>query len=273
MDRKFVCGCDVGSTYGKAVIMDLDGNVCGTSIVRSKLDPEQTSILSVSAAIADGNGNVDIKDYNEFTYMVGTGYGRNRVPFANENISEITCHAMGVHTTDPRVKTIVDIGGQDMKGISVNEDGSVRHFAMNDKCAAGTGRFFENMIRAFEVSFEEFSEMSLKAKQIVPITSQCSVFAESEVVSLVAQKKAPGDIAAGIQASVAKRCFTMLKSAGVEQEVTMTGGCAKNLGLKKALEKVLRFDIVTLKTDPQLMGALGAAEFARRKVLSSRTAA
>jgi len=272
MSKNYVCGCDVGSTYGKAAIMDLEGNILGSSIVRSKIDPEETSILSVEEAIRNCSGNCSIKGLDDFACIVGTGYGRNRVPFANENISEITCHAMGVHVTNPNVKTIVDIGGQDLKGISIDSDGSVKHFAMNDKCAAGTGRFFESMIRAFEVDFEEFSNMSLSARQIVPITSQCSVFAESEVVSLVAQKKNPADIAAGIQASVAKRCFTMLKSAGIEKDVTMTGGCAKNLGLKKALEKILKFDIVQLTTDPQLMGALGAAEIAHRKVLAQRSA-
>ena len=267
MKNNMVCGCDVGSTYGKAVIMDLDGNVLGSSIVRSKIDPEETSKLAIAEAI---KGIEESSNMSDFAYLVGTGYGRNRVPFANENISEISCHAMGVHITNPSIRTIVDIGGQDLKGISVDADGSVKHFAMNDKCAAGTGRFFESMARAFEVDLSEFSEMSLQAKTIIPITSQCSVFAETEVISLVAQKKNPADIAAGIQASVAKRCFTLLKSAGVEREVTMTGGCAKNRGLKLALEKVLKFDVVDLSTDPQLMGALGACEFARKKALASK---
>jgi len=263
MKNSVVCGCDVGSTYGKAVIMDLDGNVLGSSIVRSKIDPEETSKMAIAAAIE----GIDGLSVNDFAYLVGTGYGRNRVPFANENISEISCHAMGVHITNPAIKTIVDIGGQDLKGITIDENGSVKHFAMNDKCAAGTGRFFEAMARAFEVDLQQFSDMSLKAKEILPITSQCSVFAETEVISMVAQKKNPNDIAAGIQASVAKRCFTMLKSAGIEREVTMTGGCAKNKGLKLALEKILKFEITELSTDPQLMGALGACEFARKKAL------
>lgn len=264
MKTNYVCGCDVGSTYGKAVIMDLDGRIVGTSIVRSKIDPEETSKLSIAEAMKGIEG---LSDMGDFAYLVGTGYGRNRVPFANENISEISCHAMGVHITNPAVKTIIDIGGQDLKGITIDENGSVKHFAMNDKCAAGTGRFFEGMARAFEVDLQEFSDMSLKAKEILPITSQCSVFAETEVISLVAQKKNPNDIAAGIQASVAKRCFTMLKSAGIEREVTMTGGCAKNKGLKQALEKILKFQVTELSTDPQLMGALGACEFARKNAL------
>lgn len=263
MNTTYVCGCDVGSTYGKAVIMDLDGKIVGSSIVRSKSDPEETSKLAIAEAIKGTEGLM----VNDFAYLVGTGYGRNRVPFANENISEISCHAMGVHITNPVIKTIVDIGGQDLKGITIDDNGSVKHFAMNDKCAAGTGRFFEAMARVFEVDLQEFSDMSLKAKEILPITSQCSVFAETEVISMIAKKKSPNDIAAGIQLSVAKRCFTMLKSAGIKREVTMTGGCAKNKGLKLALEKILKFQITELSTDPQLMGALGACEFARKSAL------
>jgi predicted CoA-substrate-specific enzyme activase len=272
MQNNYVCGCDIGSTYGKAVIMDMDGQIIGSAIVRSKLDPGQTAEIAVIAAIADCD-RPELTDRSCFGHIIGTGYGRNRVEFASENISEISCHAMGVHVTDPQVRTIIDIGGQDMKGISIDADGGVAQFAMNDKCAAGTGRFFESMIRVFDLSFEEFSALSLRAKKVVAISSQCSVFAESEVVSLVAQKHASADIAAGIQSSVAKRCFTLLKSAGVKPGITMTGGCAKNLGLKKALEKVLRTEIVSLPLDPQLMGALGAAEFARRKSLAEANAA
>ena len=154
-------------------------------------------------------------------YLVGTGYGRNEVPFANENISEISCHAMGVHHVHPKVRTIVDIGGQDVKGISLNGSGSVQEFAMNDKCAAGTGRFYEAMSRVFRLELDEFSNLALKAKNEVSVTSQCSVFAESEVISLLARKISPEDIAAGIQASVAKRCFTLLKRVGINKEVTL----------------------------------------------------
>jgi predicted CoA-substrate-specific enzyme activase len=201
------------------------------------------------------------------SYLIGTGYGRNKVPQAEENISEISCHAMGVHITNPDVKAIIDIGGQDVKGIAVAEDGTVQTFAMNDKCAAGTGRFFEAMARAFECSLEEFSELSLGAKNVIPISAQCTVFAESEVITLVGEGKPQDEIAAGIQQAVAKRCFVMAKKAGAKDSIALTGGCAKNKGLKKALEKVLRIKVVDLDIDPQLMGALGAAEFARQKGL------
>ncbi|MEG1305012.1 MAG: acyl-CoA dehydratase activase, partial [Oscillospiraceae bacterium] len=181
------------------------------------------------------------------------------------NISEISCHAMGVHVTNPTVKAIIDIGGQDVKGISIDTDGTVKNFAMNDKCAAGTGRFYESMAHAFELSLEEFSKLSLTAKDIIPITAQCTVFAESEVITLVGEGKPRDEIAAGLQLAVAKRCFVMAKKAGATDSITLTGGCAKNDGLKKAIEKVLKLKVVELKTDPQLMGALGAAEFARQK--------
>lgn len=258
----YFCGCDVGSTYGKTVILDETGKVVASSIVRSKIDPEDTSHLSINEAIKNLEG---VNSYQDFDYLVGTGYGRNKVPFADENISEISCHAMGVFVTNPKVRTIVDIGGQDMKGISVDKDGTVSSFAMNDKCAAGTGRFYENMARTFELSMEDFCKLSLKATKVVPVTSQCSVFAESEVVSLVAEKNSKEDIAAGIQTAVARRCVTLLRKVGCEEGITMTGGCAKNSGLKKALEDVMKTKLTTLSLDPQLMGALGAAEFARKK--------
>ena len=175
---------------------------------------------------------------------------------------------MGVHVTNPSVKAIIDIGGQDVKGISIDTDGTVKNFAMNDKCAAGTGRFYEAMARSFEMTLPEFSRLSLTAKNVIPITAQCTVFAESEVISLVGEGKAMDEIAAGIQMSVAKRCFVMAKKAGAVDSITLTGGCAKNDGLKAAIEKVLKLKVVELDIDPQLMGALGAAEYARQKGLA-----
>ena len=229
---------------------------------RSRINPVLSAQDALDEAVAQVEG---LESPKELAYLIGTGYGRNKVPFADENISEISCHAMGVHVTDPNVKAIIDIGGQDVKGIAIDSDGTVLNFAMNDKCAAGTGRFYESMARAFEMSLEEFYGLSLSAKNVIPITSQCAVFAESEVLSLVGEGKPMDEIAAGIQLSVAKRCFVMAKKAGVVDSVTLTGGCAKNEGLKRAIEKVLKIKVVDLQTDPQLMGALGAAEYARQK--------
>jgi predicted CoA-substrate-specific enzyme activase len=259
---KYYGGCDAGSTYTKCVILDENGKIAADVTLRSRIN----AVLSAREALDQAVAKVpELKNAEELAYLVGTGYGRNKVPFADENISEISCHAMGVHVADPSVKAIIDIGGQDVKGISVDQDGTVLNFAMNDKCAAGTGRFYEAMARAFEMELSEFSKLSLKAKNVIPITAQCTVFAESEVISLVGEGNAMDEIAAGIQLSVAKRCFVMAKKAGAVDRITLTGGCAKNDGLKAAIEKVLRLKVVELPIDPQLMGALGAAEFARRK--------
>ena len=261
---KYFGGCDVGSTYTKAVILDENGKIVASKTIKSKIN----SVESAEMAMADVISQVDgISKIADLTYLIGTGYGRNKVPQAQENISEISCHAMGVHVVDPNVKAIIDIGGQDVKGIAVDTDGTVMTFAMNDKCAAGTGRFFEAMARAFECSLTEFSEMSLRAKNVIPITSQCTVFAESEVITLVGEGQPREDIAAGIEQAVAKRCFVMAKKAGAKDAITLTGGCAKNMGLKKAIETVLRMEVIELSVDPQLMGALGAAEYARQKGL------
>ena len=261
---KYFGGCDVGSTYTKCVILDENGKIVADVTNRSKINPVQ----SAEIALKDACDQVEGLTPEKLTYLIGTGYGRNKVPFADENISEISCHAMGVHVTNPSVKAIIDIGGQDVKGIAIDTDGTVKNFAMNDKCAAGTGRFFEAMAHAFEMSLPEFSKLSLKAKNTIPITAQCTVFAESEVISLVGEGKPMDEIAAGIELAVAKRCFVMAKKAGATDSITLTGGCSKNDGLKQAIEKVLKIKVVDLAIDPQLMGALGAAEYARQKGLA-----
>ena len=241
---KYYGGCDVGSTYTKAVILDENGKICADTTIRSKINSEVSAKLAMEEVL----NKVGLNSSEELGYLIGTGYGRNKVPFADENISEISCHAMGVHVTDPSVKAIIDIGGQDVKGISFDTD-----------------RFYEAMARSFEMTLPEFSNLSLTAKNVIPITAQCTVFAESEVITLVGEGKPMDEIAAGIQMAVAKRCFVMSKKAGATDAITLTGGCAKNAGLKQAIEHVLKLKVIDLKTDPQLMGALGAAEYARQK--------
>ena len=225
---KYFGGCDVGSTYTKTVILDENGAIVAANTIKSKINSAQSAKAGLDQAIADAG----LKEISDLTYLIGTGYGRNKVPQADENISEISCHAMGVHVTDPSVRAI-----------------------------------FESMANAFEMSLEEFSKLSLTAENVIPITAQCTVFAESEVITLVGEGKPQNEIAAGIQQAVAKRCFVMAKKAGAKDAITLTGGCAKNQGLKAAIEKVLRMKVIELKIDPQLMGALGAAEYARQKGL------
>ena len=210
---KYFGGCDVGSTYTKTVILDENGAIVAANTIKSKINSAQSAKAGLDQAIADAG----LKEISDLTYLIGTGYGRNKVPQADENISEISCHAMGVHVTDPSVRAIIDIGGQDVKGIAVDTDGTVKTFAMNDKCAAGTGRFFESMANAFEMSLEEFSKLSLTAENVIPITAQCTVFAESEVITLVGEGKPQNEIAAGIQQAGGKSWFVMAKKSRSER--------------------------------------------------------
>ena len=259
---RYFGGCDSGSTYTKCVILDETGKMVADVTLRSRIN----SVLSCEDALNQAAAQVkELGSYRDLSYLVGTGYGRNKVPAADENISEISCHAMGVHVVDPSVRAIIDIGGQDVKGIAVDTDGTVLNFAMNDKCAAGTGRFLDVMARVLEVRVEDLGDLGDKSTKEIGISSTCTVFAESEVITLVGEGKPMDEIAAGIQMAVAKRCFVMSKKAGATDANTLTGGCAKNAGLKKAIEHVLKLKVIDLTTDPQLMGALGAAEYARQK--------
>ena len=162
---KYFGGCDVGSTYTKCVILDENGKMVANTTIRSKINSEVSATMAMEETVAQVP---ELQSAKDLTYLIGTGYGRNKVPFADENISEISCHAMGVHVTNPAVKAIIDIGGQDVKGISIDTDGTVKNFAMNDKCAAGTGRFYEAMANAFEMTLPEFSQLSLTAKNVIP---------------------------------------------------------------------------------------------------------
>ena len=255
---KYFGGCDVGSTYAKCVILDENGKMVANATVRSKINPVQSAELALGEAIGKVDG---INSAEDLSYLIGTGYGRNKVPFADENISEISCHAMGVHVTNPAVKAIIDIGGQDVKG-------TYAAFNPADMVMVNFSDMPLSMANAFEMSLPDFCKLSLRAKNTIPITAQCTVFAESEVISLVGEGKPMDEIAAGIQLAVAKRCFVMAKKSGATDSITLTGGCAKNEGLKKAIEKVLKIKVVDLSIDPQLMGALGAAEYARQKGLA-----
>ena len=205
---KYFGGCDVGSTYTKAVILDENGKICADTTIRSKINSE----VSAKMAMEEVLNKVGLKSSEELTYLIGTGYGRNKVPFADENISEISCHAMGVHVTDPSVKAIIDIGGQDVKGISVDTDGTVKNFAMNDKCAAGTGRFLDVMASILRLDVDDLDAEAAKAAAPAAISSTCTVFAESEVISQLANGVRRPDLVAGICRSVASRVASRSRS-------------------------------------------------------------
>lgn len=254
-------GCDVGSATGKAVVMR-DSEVVSYVIIPSTTKPEITARTVMDQALEKAG----LSSIDDLEYIVGTGYGRLKVPFASENVSEITCHARGAHWLCPTVRTVVDIGGQDCKVMSMDDKGKVLEFVMNDRCAAGTGRFFEAMARVLDCGLEGLSELSLQSTNPCTITSQCSVFAESEVVTLVNEGTELVDIVAGLHASVASRLNSMVRKVGLVQDIALTGGCAKNKGLAKALEAKLGVAVVNLPQDPQIAGAVGAALLAREKV-------
>jgi len=256
-----VGGCDIGSTTGKAVILK-DGQIVAYSIVSSTTKPEVTAKMAMEEAM----GKIGLTSMDEMDYIVGTGYGRLKVPFAKENISEISCHARGANWLSPSVRTVVDIGGQDCKVMSIDEKGKVLEFVMNDRCAAGTGRFFEAMARVLQVDLEGLSKLALEGTNPAVISSQCSVFAESEVVTLVNEGKNLADISAGLHYSIASRLSSMVRKVGLVPDVALTGGCAKNEGLAKALESKLGVKVVHLPQDPQIAGALGAALIAAERV-------
>lgn len=256
-----VCGCDVGSTTGKALIMK-NGEVLGYSIIPCAVRPEVTAELALEEALQASG----LTKRDDLDYMVGTGYGRVRIPFADENVSEITCHGIGAFHLNPADRTLIDIGGQDCKVIRISPKGKVVDFAMNDKCAAGTGRFFEGMARVLEISLTDISELSLNSIDPAQISSQCTVFAESEVITLLNEGVSIEDIAAGINEAIAARLSSLVRKVGLEEEVSVSGGCAKNEGLMHALEKKLGVEVKPLSMDPQIIGALGAALIARRRV-------
>jgi len=256
-----VGGCDVGSATGKAVVMK-DGEIVSYVVIPSTTKPEITARTVMDETVKKA-GLTSIEDLE---YIVGTGYGRLKVPFANENISEITCHARGAHWLSPTVRTVVDIGGQDCKVMSIDEKGNVLEFVMNDRCAAGTGRFFESMARVLDCGLEGISSLSVKSENPAVITSQCSVFAESEVVTLINEGIEVVDITAGVNNSVAGRLNSMVRKVGLVEDVALTGGCAKNEGLAKSLEGKLGVSVMKLPVDPQIAGAIGAALIAAEKL-------
>jgi predicted CoA-substrate-specific enzyme activase len=261
----FFAGIDLGSATGKAVIMEND-RIVSRAVISSTAKPEKTGLTVFEQALSKAN----LKSISDIDYIVGTGYGRSKVSFIKENMSEITCHAKGAHWLCPGARTIIDVGGQDCKVIAIDKNGKVIEFSMNDKCAAGTGKFFEAMARTLECSLDEFSELSLRSESPCTITKQCSVFAESEVISLINDGVDSADIAGGLTDSIVRRLLSMIYKVGVTPSLVLTGGCAKNQGLIKGLEARLGTEIVKLDENPQIVGALGAALFAHEKFASQK---
>lgn len=259
-----VAGVDVGSLTGKAVIMENE-SILSYSIVPSTPLCEKTATNAMNQALEKAGLSL-----NDIEYIIGTGYGRLKIPFAKENVTEISCHGKGAHWLNPATRTIIDIGGQDTKVIRINEKGKVIDFAMNDKCAAGTGRFLEIMAKALEVKLEDLGPLSLKSTNPVTISSQCSVFAESEVISLLAEGESIINIIAGLHESISSRLIALVHKVGLQKEAVLSGGVAKNIGVTQCLNNKLGVELILLPADPQIIGAIGAAIFAKTKLQTSK---
>jgi len=255
-----VAGCDVGSLTAKALLME-DGSILSGEVRRVKPKPELSAREVMEEALRKAG-----RRWEEVAYCVGTGYGRVRIPFAQENVSEISCHGKGAQWLVPSARTVIDIGGQDCKVIRVDGEGRLVNFVMNDKCAAGTGRFLELMARTLGVGVEELGRLSLSSTRPVPITNLCTVYAKSEVLFHLAEGARAEDLAAGINQAMASRVKALASRVGVEREVVLSGGVAKNEGVVRYLQEMLGVPLVRLEFDPQLVGALGAALFAWERV-------
>lgn len=244
-------GIDSGSATTKAVLIKSD-KILSSVILPTTFDLLSAAENAYKRVLSDAG-----TDKNSVSGVYATGYGRNSIKFADKTISEITAHAMGVYYLYPDVNGIIDIGGQDSKVISVN-GGKVTDFLMNDKCAAGTGKFLEYTAKALEVPIEELGRLALASKEPASITSMCTVFAESEVISLRARGFKKEDIAAGLIESIARRVAVMVRQVGLKQNIAFVGGVAKNAGIKVFLEKELSTSLY-VPPEPQITGALGAA--------------
>ncbi len=263
--KQFFAGIDIGSTMTKVAIM-------GDGLVASVIGPTGPEHRRLAHRVMEEALTGARLQFTDLSYIVATGYGRINVPFADKQVTEITCHAKGLHSLLPTAKTVVDIGGQDSKGIKL-KNGKVAGFVMNDKCAAGTGRFLEVIAEALGVPLDALGELSLSAQKATTISNTCTVFAEQEVVSQLANGEPVENLIAGIHEAIATRIYAMVSKLKIEPDVAITGGGAKNIGLVRALEA--RFGCrVLVPPEPLLTGAIGAAlvgkELADKAALSGQ---
>ena len=261
-------GIDIGSTMTKAVITDGEGKVLGSIIGPTGAEHRHLALQVMGEAL-DKTGLV----LEALDFIVATGYGRINVPFADKQITEITCHARGIRALFPTARTVIDIGGQDSKGIKLDAGGKVINFVMNDKCAAGTGRFQEVIADSLGIPLAEMGDLSLTAKEAVSISNTCTVFAEHEVTSRLAEGVGIPEIIAGLHAAIAGRVVNLVRTLGIQKDVAVTGGGAMNIGLIRAVENQVGFPVL-VPAEPLLTGALGAAllgmDFTARGVVPNR---
>lgn len=252
----YAVGIDIGSTSAEALILDGE-RILAWSILDTGYSSRRAAELALDAALKQSGLTRE-----QLGRIVATGYGRVAVDFADRQVTEISCYARGIHHLFPQVQTVIDIGGQDSKVVAVGPGGRPLDFAMNDKCAAGTGRFLEVMARVLQLELAELGPCALRARRAAEISSTCTVFAESEVITLVAEGISREEITAGLCRSIAKRVSGMARRVGVEPPVAFAGGVAKNVGVVHALQEELGEQLL-VPPEPQIVGALGAALLAR----------
>lgn len=249
-------GVDVGSTQTKAVVVDARGALLGRSLMDTGADVVRAAEEAFERALADaGVGEASV------ACVIGTGYGRYKVEFGDDQVTEIACHARGAAHMFPATRTVLDMGGQDTKAIKVGAGGDVEDFCMNDKCAAGTGRFLQSAAQALDLTLDELGPTALAGERPVKISNTCTVFAESEVLSWLARGKAVEDILAGVHRSIGRRSFGLLRRVGTEEEITFTGGVSRNEAMVAVMEEQIEAPI-NVSEESHYMGALGAALFA-----------
>jgi (R)-2-hydroxyacyl-CoA dehydratese activating ATPase len=250
-------GIDIGSITAKAALIK-DNRLLGTHVIMTGYDPINAGVKVFDTLIKQ----IKISK-TQISNIISTGYGRASVNFADKTLTEIICHGTGAHFMNPEIRGIIDVGGQDSKAILLDKKGQVDNFAMNDKCAAGTGRFLEVMANALEVDLELLGDFSLAADKPSKISSICTVFAESEVISMIAGQEKRENIIAGIHKAAAARVAILANKIKIKEPVMMTGGVAKNKGMVRALENRLGFKLI-IGESPQENGAIGAAVMASR---------
>ena len=256
----YAAGVDVGSTQTKAIVVDESRTIVG----RSLIDTGANVVSAAERAFAASLQDAGLEDY-EVGFVVGTGYGRYKVEFGDAQITEIVCHARGAAALFPGTQTVLDMGGQDTKAIRIKPGGDVVDFCMNDKCAAGTGRFLQSAAAALGLELEELGPTALRGQRPVSISTTCTVFAESEVLSWLARGKRIEDILLGVHRSIGSRSFGLLRRVGIESEVTFTGGVTRNEAMVEVMNDMLDTTL-NVSEESHYMGALGAALFALERV-------
>lgn len=260
---RIAAGVDVGSTQTKAVLAGANGE--GVKILARSLIDTGANVRKAAERAFDECCRSAGVTQADIGFVVGTGYGRYNISFGDTQMTEISCHARGAHFLCPGTRTVIDMGGQDAKAIGVGPSGEVLDFVMNDKCAAGTGRFLANAAEVMGVGLDEIGPLSLRGTRPVKIATVCTVFVESDILSYLSQGKRPEDIMQGVHLAIAKRTLSLARRVNIEPLITMTGGVARNVGMVHALETVLGQKIV-VSPDAQFMGAVGAALFALEKL-------